>query len=301
MRRALVVAVLVLFAGVGLWSAVTSDPPAAPDEDVRSVAETLRCPSCVGESAADSTAPLAAGMREVIGDQLAAGRTSDEIRAWFAARYGEEVLLDPPRRGAGWLLWLLPLVGAPVAAWVALRGRERRAAATVAAGTAGAVVAALTVLAFTQGRDAPTGPPDGDTAAPLPEPVSVLEAAARHAPGDAGVRIALARALDERGRVAEAADHYRAAARLDPANDSAHYLAGFALVRSDRPGEAVPVLEELVARSPDHPEGLLLLGIVLRDRDDDRAEDLLRRFLAVAPEHPAAPEVSAQLGSPEGE
>ena len=45
----------------------------------------------------------------------------------------------------------------------------------------------------------------------------------------------------------------------------------------------------------------LLLGIVLRDRDDDRAEDLLRRFLAVAPEHPAAPEVSAQLGSPEGE
>ena len=39
-----------------------------------------------------------------------AGRTDDEILAFFADRYGDEVLLDPPATGIGALAWLLPLL-----------------------------------------------------------------------------------------------------------------------------------------------------------------------------------------------
>lgn len=294
MRRLGVVAaaLLGLFVGLGLWSAATTGRPITPDEEVRAVAATLRCPTCIAESAADSTAPLAAGMREVIADQLAAGRSPDEIRDWFAARYGQEVLLDPPRRGAGWLLWLLPLAGAPVAAWLALRGRRARTAWTGVV-AAGLVVAAVAWLAVGADRSAPAA--DDAAAAPGAEPVRVLQAAAQHAPGDVAVRSALARALDEAGRVDEAVEHYAAVSRLRPTDARAQYHLAFALVRSDRDDEAVPVLEALLTRDPDHPESLLLLGTLRQERGDDEAAGLLRRFVEVAPDHPAAGDVAADL------
>lgn len=294
MRRLGVIAAvgLALFVTVGLWTAGTTGRPATPDEKVRAVAATLRCPTCIGENAADSTAPLAAGMRDVIADQLAAGHSPDEIRDWFATRYGQDVLLDPPRRGVGWLLWLLPLAGAPIAAWLVLRGRRARAAWTGAV-AAGLVVAAVAWLAVGAGRSAPTT--DQTVAAQGADPVRVLQAAARHAPGDVAVRSALARALDEAGRVDDAVEHYAAVSRLRPTDARAHYLLAFALVRSDRDDEAVPVLEDLLRRDPDHPESLLLLGTLRQERGDGDAAELLRRFVDVAPDHPAAGEVAADL------
>lgn len=153
-RRLAAAALLIAFVVAGLISAALAGRPPTPDEEVRAVAATLRCPTCVGESAADSTAPLAAGMREVIADQLAEGRTPDEIRTWFASRYGHEVLLDPPRYGAGWLLWVFPLAGGAAAGWYAFRGRRGRVA-WLATGSAAVVVGAVTWLAIGEGGDHP--------------------------------------------------------------------------------------------------------------------------------------------------
>jgi cytochrome c-type biogenesis protein CcmH/NrfF len=298
-RGLLAVAILAVFVAVGLWNAAVAGRPPAPGEEVRAVAATLRCPTCVGESAADSTAPLAAGMRDVIADQLAAGRTPAEIREWFAVRYGQEVLLDPPRRGLGWLLWLLPLAAAPVAAWFVL-GRGRTRAAWVGAAAATVVVAVVAGLAVAGSRSVPDRHAAEVVAAA--EPVQVLEAAARHAPGDVAIRSALARALDSAGRVADSVEHYAAVTRLTPADDRAHYLLAFALVRSDRADEAVPVLEDLLERNPEHPESLLLLGTLWQDSGGG-GEELLRRFLDVAPDHPAADDVAGGLGrtGPDGD
>lgn len=88
-------------------------PPAAAgqstlDDQVRAIASRLRCPVCQNESVADSPSELAAQMRALIRHRLQSGEAPDAIVAYFVSRYGEWILLDPPRRGLGWLLWTAP-------------------------------------------------------------------------------------------------------------------------------------------------------------------------------------------------
>ena len=119
MRRLLwgaALAVTAVFAVAGLVTAATPRAEVSLAEQTRAVAQTLRCPTCLGEDVADSAAPLAESMRLVVAEQLAAGASPAQVRAWFAQRYGDEVLLDPPARGHGWLLWLVPL--ALLAGWL---------------------------------------------------------------------------------------------------------------------------------------------------------------------------------------
>jgi cytochrome c-type biogenesis protein CcmH len=90
----------------------------------RSVAAQLRCPVCQGLSLADSPSELALEMKDVVRDQLAAGRTPDEVKAYFVAKYGEWILLEPPRRGVNLLAYALPavaLIGGLGVIWLALR------------------------------------------------------------------------------------------------------------------------------------------------------------------------------------
>ncbi|MGH3665516.1 MAG: cytochrome c-type biogenesis protein CcmH, partial [Egibacteraceae bacterium] len=116
---------------VGLARAAAPPAPATHAERGDAVAETLRCPTCQGLSVADSPSTVAASMRDIIGEQLAAGRSPDEVRAWFVARYGEWILLSPTAAGLGRLVWLAPAVlvvaGAGIALTVARRRRDRPA------------------------------------------------------------------------------------------------------------------------------------------------------------------------------
>jgi cytochrome c-type biogenesis protein CcmH len=87
------------------------------------VASQLRCPVCQGLSLADSPSELAQEMKDVVRSQLAAGRTPDEVKQYFVAKYGEWILLEPARRGVNLLVYVLPvfavLVGLGVI-WLAL-------------------------------------------------------------------------------------------------------------------------------------------------------------------------------------
>lgn len=74
----------------------------------QAIAAQLRCPVCQNESVADSPAELAAQMRALIREQLAAGASDEQIVAYFVSRYGEWILLDPPRRGVFWIVWAAP-------------------------------------------------------------------------------------------------------------------------------------------------------------------------------------------------
>jgi cytochrome c-type biogenesis protein CcmH len=78
------------------------------DPRVWLIASKLRCPVCQNESVADSQSELSAQMRTLIRDNLAAGETEDQIVGYFVSRYGEWILLDPPRQGVLWLVWLAP-------------------------------------------------------------------------------------------------------------------------------------------------------------------------------------------------
>jgi cytochrome c-type biogenesis protein CcmH len=107
--RPLLVTVLLL--------AAASSPAAVAQEQelerrVFEIANELRCPTCVSESVGQSSSAIAREMRAIIQEQLEAGATRREILAFFQDRYGDWILLEPPKRGLHLLVWLLPVVAA---------------------------------------------------------------------------------------------------------------------------------------------------------------------------------------------
>lgn len=92
--------------------------------------KSLMCPVCPGESIDQSQHPRADAMRSVVDEKIEAGWTDDQIRRFFVERYGPSVLLDPPREGAVWLVWVVPpviLLAAGLALYLVLRFAVRSA------------------------------------------------------------------------------------------------------------------------------------------------------------------------------
>ncbi|NLG07963.1 MAG: cytochrome c-type biogenesis protein CcmH [Deinococcales bacterium] len=118
MRR-FVPLLLLLLAGLALAQQVQLEAR------VFEIARQLRCPSCVSESVADSNSPISQQMRVLIQEQLEQGRSEEEIFAYFQGRYGDWIMLDPPKRGIHLVAWLLPVIVAVLAlATVALLVRR---------------------------------------------------------------------------------------------------------------------------------------------------------------------------------
>ena len=114
MRRGLAgaAAAVVLAAGIGL-AAVAQPPAAAPvsEQTVHEVAAQLRCVVCQSLSVADSPSETANQMRGIIRERLAVGDSPEQVRAYFVEKYGDWILLSPPKSGFTLLVWLVPFVG----------------------------------------------------------------------------------------------------------------------------------------------------------------------------------------------
>ena len=126
-RTLLLSAWLSLAASYTAWAV---DPTELPDPTLqaRYVALTheLRCMQCQNEALADSPVDLAADLRREVRDQLLAGKSDDDIRAWMSARYGDFILFRPRYSLRNAWLWGAPaallLIGALVC-WRVVRNR----------------------------------------------------------------------------------------------------------------------------------------------------------------------------------
>lgn len=153
--------------------------------------------------------------------------------------------------------------------------------------------AALAVGVRARGAgDLPTGDLPGSAAAPG---LSQLVATTRDRPLDPQAWVALGRAYDAAGELAEALASYDQALALQPEADDVQLLRAAVLVRGGSVGEALPVLAELAARHPDDPDTLLVLGNAQDILDRPEADVTLRRFLELAPNAPAAAVVRERL------
>lgn len=111
MKRTLSYVAMAVIAAVALAVGTLDEGSARTvEERVQDVASTIRCPQCRSQSAADSDASTAQAVRAEIAERIDAGQTDDEIRAYFASAYGDEILLTPPRTGVGALVWVVPVV-----------------------------------------------------------------------------------------------------------------------------------------------------------------------------------------------
>jgi cytochrome c-type biogenesis protein CcmH len=76
----------------------------------RELASMLRCPVCQGLSLQDSPSELSQEMKNVIRDQLKAGRSPEQVKAFFVTKYGEWILLRPEPKGFNLAVYILPIV-----------------------------------------------------------------------------------------------------------------------------------------------------------------------------------------------
>ena len=100
--------IALLFAVLVAWSAGAAD--LATEQRIRHLSEKLRCLVCKNQSLADSGAELASDLRRELREQVAAGKSDDEIIAFLVQRYGDFVLYEPPFKATTVLLWVGPFV-----------------------------------------------------------------------------------------------------------------------------------------------------------------------------------------------
>jgi len=80
------------------------------DQRLNHVAEQLRCLVCQNQSIADSHAQLALDLKREARQQLAEGRSEQEVIDFMVQRYGDFVLYRPPFKSVTWALWLGPFL-----------------------------------------------------------------------------------------------------------------------------------------------------------------------------------------------
>ena len=105
---------IALFAVIMLGAAAgdPADRLANPDQEAhaRTLFRDVRCLVCQSQSIDESDAPLAHDLRQLVRQQVAQGRSDDQIRAFLVSRYGQFVLLTPKASLGNAVLWAGPLL-----------------------------------------------------------------------------------------------------------------------------------------------------------------------------------------------
>jgi cytochrome c-type biogenesis protein CcmH len=112
LKKSITLAFIALFAGLLLagilFTTAKAQNPTPTDNEVNAVAKQLYCPVCENISLDVCPTTACAQWRALIREQLADGKTAEEIKEYFVANYGDRVLSTPPTRGFNWLVYILP-------------------------------------------------------------------------------------------------------------------------------------------------------------------------------------------------
>lgn len=86
--------------------------PLPPQLELRAqaIGKELRCPVCQGMSIADSPSSMARAQLDKVRELVTEGKTDQQIKDYFVARYGQWILLEPSHQGFAGLVWILPVL-----------------------------------------------------------------------------------------------------------------------------------------------------------------------------------------------
>jgi cytochrome c-type biogenesis protein CcmH len=126
-QPAIFISMLVILVVAVVWgvTAVRAAQPQTLDQRAYDVGSQLQCPVCNGESVSDSSSEVAANMRAVILQKLAAGESEQQVIQYFHDHYGDTILERPPMQGFTLMIWLGPII-ILLAGLVALRTVARQ-------------------------------------------------------------------------------------------------------------------------------------------------------------------------------
>ena len=104
MRRFLVCLTLAALCGHGVAKeAAPNAEDVVVEKRMVAISEELRCLVCQNESLSGSQADLAKDLRREIREQIARGRSDQEILDFMVGRYGDFVRYRPPLKGTTYL------------------------------------------------------------------------------------------------------------------------------------------------------------------------------------------------------
>ena len=130
------VAIVALMAVIAVSGCVREDD-LTDQQRAFSLDKQLMCPVCDGQTIDESHAQIAQDMKLSVREQIAEGKSNQEIRDYFVARYGESVLASPEASGFNLLVWIMPAIigggGALAVFWVLKNMRKKSAEAAAEA------------------------------------------------------------------------------------------------------------------------------------------------------------------------
>lgn len=95
--------------GVAALSVAALDAPAETSgERIQRLSDSYACPTCMGQTVAESNASSATTIRDFIRTRVDEGASDAAIRDELVQAYGGEVLLTPRSDGVSALIWILP-------------------------------------------------------------------------------------------------------------------------------------------------------------------------------------------------
>lgn len=131
MLKRLLVALTLAFAAVPALASnygAVQDLPEDEQAKFLDTANELRCPTCTGLSVLESDASFSVQIKDIVKEQVKAGKNKDEILKYFEERYGPWILRSPPSKGFNVLAWALPismLVLGPLIIWASVWRRRK--------------------------------------------------------------------------------------------------------------------------------------------------------------------------------
>lgn len=142
MKRLIALTLFALLTLLLLAGAASAQQPVSDDE-VNLVAKKLYCPVCENTPLDVCPTQACKDWREMIRRQLSDGWSEEQVLDYFEAKFGPQVLAQPPARGFTTLVWVLPalaLAGGGVFLWRLLRDWQQRRtpSESTASGTTGA-------------------------------------------------------------------------------------------------------------------------------------------------------------------
>ena len=97
-------------------------------QEFRDIAYELRCPTCTGLSVLESDAKFSVQIKDIVLEQVNAGKSKDEVLRYFTDRYGSWILRTPPKSGYNLLAWAIPmtlLTLGPLLVWLLVWRRKK--------------------------------------------------------------------------------------------------------------------------------------------------------------------------------
>ncbi len=85
-------------------------PPRTNQDRVRALAEDFACPTCDGQSVAESNAVIALEIRRDIQRRVDSGDSDAQVTDALISAYGESIDLRPSSGGIVGLIWTVPVI-----------------------------------------------------------------------------------------------------------------------------------------------------------------------------------------------